>query len=250
MAIFGQKNLKKNRPMSNPPFKLFKYPSRGRPERFFKSLDSIVNNVSDVDYYHVACTLDLSDETMNNTEVINRIKEYKNVSIQWGESNSKIHAVNRSMPDIPFDILINMSDDMEFNIFGFDVMIGVDMLAHFPDMDGLLHYPDQDAKEFLATMYIAGRKWWEFRGKNIYHPSYRSLWCDNEEMLVAQMLNKYKYCGYQINVHNNPAYGHLPKDDLFNRQQSDWNDDEKNFYERKARNFDLNLPLIPPTENY
>ena len=58
--------------MSNPPFKLFKFPSRGRPDRFFTSLDSIVNNVSDVDYYHVACTLDLDDETMNNPDVIHR----------------------------------------------------------------------------------------------------------------------------------------------------------------------------------
>jgi len=235
--------------MSNPPFKLFKYPSRGRPDRFFKSLDSIVNNISDVDYYHVACTLDISDETMNNTEVVNRIREYKNVSIQWGESNSKVHAVNRSVPDISFDILINMSDDMEFNIFGFDVMIGVDMMTHFPEMDGLLHYPDQDAKEFLATMYIAGRKFYERMGY-IYHPSYKSLWCDNEIQEVAQKLGKYKYCGYQINVHNNPAYGYLPKDDLFIRQQNDWNEDEANYHARKARNFDLFLPMTPPTENY
>ena len=225
--------------VSNPPFKLFKFPSRGRPERFFKSLDSIVNNVSDVDYYHVACTLDSDDLTMNNPEVIKRIEGYKNVSIQWGTSKSKIDAVNSRMPDIPFDILINQSDDMVFTTFGFDAMIGIDMMQHFPDMDGLLHYPDQDAKQALATMYIAGRKWWEFRGKNIYHPSYQSLWCDNEEMLVAQMLGKYKYLGYQINVHLNPAYGHLPKDEKFLHDQSLWNVDEENYKKRKAINFEL-----------
>jgi len=229
--------------MNKPPFKLFKYPSRGRPDRFFKSLDSIVNNVSDKDYFHVACTLDTDDSTMNNAEVVNRIMGYKNVSIQWGESESKIHAINRSMPNIPFDILICHSDDMIFNIFGFDTMIGVDMLNWFPDYDGLLHYPDQDARDVLATMYIAGRKWWEFRGKNIYHPSYKSLWCDNEEQLAAKICGKYKYCGYQINVHNNPAYGHLPKDEMFERQQSDWNEDEENFYKRKLLNFDLPEPF-------
>lgn len=226
------------------PFKLFKYPSRGRPSRFFNGLDSIVNNISYVDYYHIACTLDEDDETMNNKDVIDRINSYPHTSIQWGKSESKINAVNRSMPDMDWDILINMSDDMIFNIFGFDVMIGVDMLAWFPKLDGLLHYPDQDAKEYLATMYIAGRKWWEFRGKNIYHPSYKSLWCDNEEMIAAQMMGKYKYLGYQINVHNNPAYGHLEKDDLFNRQQADWNEDEVNYHKRKLLNFDLPLELI------
>ena len=180
---------------------------------------------------------------MNNAEVVNRIMGYKNVSIQWGSSESKIHAVNRSMPDIDWDILINMSDDMQFNIFGFDVMIGVDMLNWFPDFDGLLHYPDQDARDVLATMYIAGRKWWEFRGKNIYHPSYKSLWCDNEEQIAAKTCDKYKYTGYQINLHNNPAYGHLPKDEMFERQQSDWNEDEENFYKRKLLNFDLPEPF-------
>ena len=225
--------------MGQPSFILFKYPSRGRPERFFASLDSLVNNVKDVDYYHVAITLDDSDATMNNPEVVERINSYKNVSIQWGESDSKIHAINRNIPDIPFDILVCHSDDMIFNLYGFDQCIRVDMNAHFPDFDGLLHYPDQDAKDWLATMYIAGRKWWEFRDKNIYHPSYKSLWCDNEEMKAAQIMGKYKYCGYQINVHLNPAYGHLPKDNLFNRQQSDWNHDELNYYKRETINFDL-----------
>ncbi len=180
--------------MSNPPFKLFKYPSRGRPDRFFDGLDSIVNNVKDVDYYHVACTLDLSDTTMNNDEVINRIKSYKNVSIQWGESISKIHAVNRSMPDIQFDILINMSDDMRFHTYGFDKMMGIDMMNWFPEFDGLLHYPDQDAKEFLATMYIAGKNFYN-KFNFIYDTNFKSVWCDNLVQDVAIYMGKYKYCG-------------------------------------------------------
>lgn len=229
--------------MSDYPFKLFKFPSRGRPERFFNSLDSIYNNISDKNGFHVSCTLDTDDPTMNNGSVISRIMSYPNISIGWGTSISKIDAINRSMPDIDFDILICMSDDMLFTAFGFDVMIGVDMMTYFPDMDGLLHYPDQDAREYLATMYIAGRKWWEFRGKNIYHPSYKSLWCDNEEMEVAKMMNKYKYTGYQINLHLNPAYEHnnMPRDEMFNRQQADWEDDERNYHKRKANNFDLKL---------
>jgi hypothetical protein len=226
--------------MKNPPFKLFKFPSRGRPDRFFKSLDSIYNNCSDMEYFHVSCTLDSDDQQMNNEGVIKKIFSYPNISIAWGASDSKIHAINRDMPDIDWDILICMSDDMLFTTYGFDVMIGVDMMTHFPEMDGLLHYPDQDAKEFLATMYIAGRKFYERFGY-IYHPSYKSLWCDNEVMDIAKMLGKYKYCGYQINVHLNPAYNHnnMPRDEMFNRQQSDWPVDEKNYQERKSRNFDL-----------
>jgi hypothetical protein len=142
------------------------------------------------------------------------------------------------MPDYDFDILVNMSDDMRFNIYGADQMIRVDMNQWFPDFFGLLHYPDQDAKEYLATMYIAGKRFYQHFGY-IYHPSYKSLWCDNEVMEVAKKIGRYKYCGYQINVHLNPAYGHLSKDDLFNEQQGHWGEDEANYYARKARNFDL-----------
>lgn len=225
--------------MSNPPFKLFKFPSRGRPHRFFKSLDSIIQNVSDKDYFHISCTLDLSDESMNNDLVKGQISKYPNTSIEWGNSVSKIHAVNRDVPDMDFDILTVVSDDTIFNLYGFDVNIGVDMMTHFPDMDGLLHYPDNDAKHMLATLYVAGKKWWERRQRNIYYPGYLSVFCDNEEMEVAQMCGKYKYCGYQINMHLNPAYGHLTRDALFDFQQGQWPHDEKLYFRRKANNFYL-----------
>lgn len=226
--------------MSNPTKILFKYPSRGRPQRFFDGLDSIVNNIADKDFYHISCTLDLNDDKMYTPEIIDRINKYPNTSIEWGESKSKIHAVNRSMPEYDFDILVNMSDDMRFNIYGFDQMIRVDMNYHFPNMDGLLHYPDQDAKEYLATMYIAGKNFYSMFGY-IYHPGFKSLWCDNLMQDIAQKLGKYKYLGYQINVHLNPAYGHLEKDSLFLEQQGHWQDDERLYYEIKERGYDLHL---------
>lgn len=249
-VMFGRFLKNKNK-VNNPPKILFKYPSRGRPDRFFDGMDSIYNNLNDKENFGVLATFDIDDkEGMANKEVFNRLHDrYKNFTWVYGVSNSKIHAINRDMDNLAhifpfmqdFDILINASDDMRFNIYGFDDMVRVDAMNWFPNMDGLLHYPDQDAKEYLATMYIAGRKWWEFRNKNIYHPSYKSLWCDNEEMAVAQMMGKYKFCGYQINIHLNPAYGHLPKDEMFNIQQGHWQEDEANFNERKARNFDLDL---------
>jgi len=220
------------------PFKiLFKYPSRGRPERFFTSLDSIVNNVVDKAYYHVACTLDVDDPKMNNGDVTRRLYDYENVSIQWGKSKSKIDAINRSMPDYDFDIICCMSDDMIYNIYGFDQMIRVDMNAHFPNFDGLLHYPDQDAKEYLATMYIAGKNFYNKFGF-IYDPAFKSLWCDNLVMKVAQAMGKYKYCGYQINAHFNPAYGYMEKDALFLEQQAHWGEDELTYQKIMSEGLD------------
>jgi hypothetical protein len=228
----------------NNPFKiLFKYPSRSRPERFFDGLDSIYNNLDDKDNFGVLVTLDEDDPTMNNDEVMARCLSYHNIEVIYGLSKSKVHAVNRDFDKHiyckDFDILVCMSDDFRFTTYGFDTMMRVDMNALLPDFDGILHYPDQDAKSALATLYVAGRKWFEFRGRHIYQPSYKSLWCDNEEQDVAKMLNKYRYPGYNICLHLNPAYGHLPRDPLFNEQQGHWGEDEMNYNERKAKNFYL-----------
>lgn len=215
---------------------LFKFPSRGRPANFFSGLDSIVNNLYNTEDFHISCTLDTDDATMNNPEVISRIMEYENTSIEWGTSESKIHAVNRSMPDVDFDIIICMSDDMRFLFFGFDELIRIEFSE---TLDLLLHYPDEDAKEALATMYIAGRTYYNRRGF-IYHPSYKSLWCDNEEMEVAKRLKKYKFINCPgIISHQNPGYGRHPKDEMFVRQQGDWSEDEKNYRDRKLKNFYL-----------
>lgn len=229
--------------MNNPFRILFKYPSRSRPSRFFEGLDSIYNNISDRDSFGVLVTLDDDDETMNNAEVRDRLMTYPNIEVVYGRSESKVHAINRDFDDHikfrDFDILVCMSDDMRFTTFGFDTMMRVDMNALLPEFDGILHYPDQDAKSALATLYVAGKNWFEFRNRKIYHPSYKSLWCDNEEQDVAKKLGKYRYPGYNICLHLNPAYGHLPRDPLFNEQQGHWEEDEKNYHERKERNFDL-----------
>lgn len=221
---------------------IFKFPSRYRPERFFEALDSIYNNLSDFDNYHIAATIDSDDPTMNNSEVLDRIRTRKNISIQWGLSKSKVHAINRDMH--PYgDIIIVMSDDMKFTCYGFDEIIRSHFRDRFPDLDGLLHFPDGDVKEELATMYIAGRKFYNRFGY-IYHQSYKSLWCDNEVLSVAKLLNKHLYVPLPIVLHLNPAYGHLSRDTMFDEQQGHWADDEANFLSRQSKNFDLHMILL------
>lgn len=217
---------------------LVKLPSRGRPQRFFRALDSIVANIDDHDNYHISCTLDTDDNSMNNEEVIAAIKEYPNASIEWGTSDSKIHAVNRSMPTYEWDILVVGSDDIFFNVYGFDEMIRQEMKSTFPEGDGYLHFMESDTKELLNVMTVVDRKYYDRFGY-IYHPSYKSLWCDNEQMLVAQKVGRYKYINYSIMEHLNPAYGKLERDTMFNEQQAHWNNDEHNFYHRQSLNFNL-----------
>lgn len=218
------------------PVILFKLPSRGRPERFFRALDSIVLNLA-CDYaYHISCTLDEDDTTMNNKEVVLKLSQYKNTSIEWGASKSKIDAINRSMPNVPWDILCVHSDDMFWQMYGFDEIIRNEFVDSY---DRLLHIPDNDAKEHLATYYIAGRKFYS-RFSYVYNPEFKSLWCDNLVMDIAKILGCYKYAPYSgMLFHANPSYGHLPKDDMFIRQQEDWGYDEAKYNEIKNRGYDI-----------
>ena len=99
--------------MNNPFRILFKYPTRSRPERFFEGMDSIYNNLSDKDNFFVLVTADNDDSTMNNQEVWSRILSYPNCHAIYGQSKSKVDAINRDFEYEgkwnDFDILICMS---------------------------------------------------------------------------------------------------------------------------------------------
>lgn len=222
---------------------LFKFASRQRPARFFDALKNIIDNVEDTLNYLIICTLDSDDDTMNTPEIKEKIKTFPNTIAYYGSSESKIHAINRDMEkeaakEWEWRILIVMSDDMKFLHYGFDRLIREGFEINCPDGDGFLHYPDQDAGIALSTMSIIGRKYYE-RFNYIYHPSYKSLWCDNEAFEVARMLGKYHYMGIRLFDHLNPAYGHLPRDPMFEIQQDHWAVDEGNFKKRREINFDL-----------
>ena len=227
----------------NPLKILFKFPCRGRREVFFESLDSLNNNIRDRENYLISLTLDTDDEVLNNEEVINAINAYPNVQIEWGTSSSKIEAINRSMPDHDWDVIVCWSNDMFATFYGFDDIFRESICAVFPDLDGLIHFPEQDAREALNVLYIATRKYYDRFGY-IYHPSYKSLWCDNETMEVAKLLGRYHFFGIpNLYVHKNPAYHHyqIERDELFNHQQSFWHEDESNFRNRQSINFELSL---------
>lgn len=229
--------------MSKPLKILFKYPCRGRKDLFFASLDSLNDNIRDRNNYHVSLTLDTDDDILNIPEVIGKIDTYENVSISWGLSKSKIDAINRGMPNYEFDIIICWSMDMVAVMYGFDDIMReyLYQIINNNDDDFLAHFPEKDSMEHLNVLYIATKKYYE-RFNYIYHPSYISLWCDNETYSVAKILNRYHYIGILgLYEHRNMAYHHygIERDELFNHQQSFWGVDEKNFNERKAINFDL-----------
>jgi hypothetical protein len=228
---------------------LIKFPSRERPARFFDSLDSIYNNLHTPENVFVLATLDENDSSMNNAYIKAKLAEYPRLGVDWGESNSKIHAINRGMDTIDkvlpaaadWDIVCVMSDDMVFCFQGFDEIISTDMQALFAGTDGYLHYWEKDSHTVLNVMTIKGRQYYERFGF-LYDPRFKSLWVDNLQMEIAKALGKYRFVNLEIFKHFNPAYGYAgyEKDEMFIQQQEiGWGDDQKLFYELKAKKFEI-----------
>jgi len=123
---------------------------------------------------------------------------------------------------------------------GFNSIIKEAMQTYFQDTDGFLHFPDGNQNR-LSTMSIVGRKYFE-RSGYIYHKSYLTEYCDNEEQEKAIRLNKYKYMGDDVKImsHINPYHGHGgTMDDLYTRNAAYSQIDRDNYFKRLSENFYL-----------
>lgn len=216
----------------------YNFASRERPQKFFDCLDNI-RLMSDSDNYFVFAKLD--NDCPNAGAYLSGLEAHPEVIPVWGQSESKVHAINRGLDAVPaFDILMNHSDDFWFTSYGYDDSVRENMNSLFPDLDGMLHYPDQVAKETLCTYQIVGRKYFERTGY-IYHPDYKSVYCDNEETQRAKILGKYAYINENIFEHRHAIWGFGVKDLLLLRTEHPdvYSQDRDTFKRRKENNFYL-----------
>lgn len=221
------------------PHILFKFASRSRPAKFYAALDNIISKLANKTDYTILCSLDEDDATMPAEMVRQKAVLYpSNILSVHGKSANKIHAINRDMHLVSkWDILVNMSDDMSFIVDGFDDIIRDDFAGNF---DRFLHYNDGNQKSNVATMSIMGRQYYD-RFNYIYHPSYKSVWCDVEQTDVAVMLGKYKYMGDDkvIFRHLHPAWGLSEYDAQYRASENldVWGEDLQNIIKRKMAGY-------------
>ena len=215
---------------------LIKFPSRERPQKFRDCLANIIDTVSSTDNLMIVATLDSNDESMKWADGINK-PFFKAI---YGESNNKIHAVNRDMSKINFDwkYCVLMSDDMLFVMKDWDLVLDK-YFNDYKDQELILHSPTDNLHgDRIITMPIFNRKWYD-RWGYIYHPSYISLFCDDEQTMVSKITGSYKKINEQIAFHLHPTLIGSKQDDLLIKTQS-YNDiDQKNFEYRKSINFGL-----------
>jgi hypothetical protein len=216
---------------------LIKFPTRNRKNKFFEVLQKYYDFAIDLSKIEFLITLDYDDESMNNQEVIDKLKSYENLRFVFGKSNNKIHAVNRDIELGDWDIILLASDDMIPIEKGYDEQIRFNMTINYPNTDGILWFNDGNRKD-LNTLCILGKKYYERFGY-IYHPDYKSLWADNEFMTVGNLLKKQVFIDKVIIHHQHPDWGYGGRDIIHSLNSNNDREDRMVFQRRQKINFGL-----------
>lgn len=218
---------------------LIKFPTRNRKNKFFTVLKQYQRLCEDIDNTFFLITLDNDDEEMNSPEVADIFSTFKNLKYVYGDSDSKIHAINRDIETVDeWDIVLLASDDMTPKVKGYDNVIRNKMKEHYPDTDGVLWFNDGHQGNKLNTLCILGKKYYERFGY-IYHPDYKSVWSDNEFMLVGNLLQRQTYFDEVIIEHEHPDWGYGKRDIIHTVNSKNESHDRNLFINRKNNNFYL-----------
>lgn len=216
---------------------LIKFPTRGRKDKFFNVLDLYYNLLDDIDNTKFQITIDDDDPTMNDETVLNKLSSYKNLEVNIGLSDNKIHAINRDITISDWDIILIASDDMIPKVQGYDTIIRNKMKENYPDTDGILWFSDGNRKD-LNTLSILGREYYK-RFNYVYNPEYKSFWCDNEFTQIGNMLGKQTFIDQVIIHHEHPDWGFGGRDELYTFNVKNDSHDRNIYIKRSGRNFDL-----------
>ena len=231
---------------------LLKCPTRSRPQRVLATLTKYMQLANHPEQIGVAISCDIDDTSMQKNlvqEEIHRVLrpcEWRN--IYFSENRSKIQACNADMDRIEYnwDIVVLVSDDMVPCIKGYDDAIRNYMTARYPDTNGILWFDDGHQGYNLNPLCVFGRKMYEEFGY-IYHPSYKSLFCDTEltDLCKGSLKDRTTYIPYCIIRHEHPGTGYKQyMDALYDKNQKYWNEDMYNYINRKSYSFQVSF-LIP-----
>jgi len=216
---------------------LIKFPSRERPNKFFKVLDLYYHLLAS-DNFEFVISCDSDDLTMNNSVVKEKLSKYKNLTVCFGNNKSKIEAVNADLEGKEFDILLLASDDMIPEVYGYDIYIKNWYSYNCSNLDGVLWLNDGFQGNKLNTLVIIGSTYYK-RFNYIYHPSYKSLYCDTEFTIVSQKLCKAVYVDNCLIRHQQYSIVKEVPDNLYLKNDSLVDFDKETFKIRSNHNFNL-----------
>lgn len=229
---------------------LLKCPTRSRPKQVIETLRSYVQLANQPNRLGVCVSCDTDDESMHDINVEYHITKLPVawVRIFYSDNKSKIQAVNADMDKIDWkwDIVILVSDDMIPKVKGYDDRIREKMPL---STDGIVWINDGSQGYKLNTLSIMGKTMYQSFGY-IYHPSYKSLFCDNEftDHCKGSMSSKCSYIDEVIIRHEHPGNGYKQEwDALYKKNQQYWSQDMETYISRKTYEYDWSI-LIPTLE--
>ena len=184
--------------------------------------------------------MDEDDSTMNTSEIRNWLDGLKvDLIYHYGNSKTKVEACNANLEGETADIILLLSDDMVPCFEAFDDIIVEGMNDKFPNMNGAIKFYDglRPQNDFLMTLPVIGWNLYESFGY-LYHPSYTSLFCDNEMTLSCLMSNKLAISSVCLFRHE---WTNEPFDELHARNENKemYQKDGKVFEERRNKNFEI-----------
>lgn len=231
---------------------LLKFPTRARPQKAVATLTKYIRMANHPEHIGVAVSCDTNDTTMNRTIIQDEFRTlFKKV--EWGRmffspNTCKIQACNANMDEVDYawDIVVLVSDDMIPQTKGYDDVIRNHMMSQFPNTDGILWFNDGYQENRLNTLCVFGRKMYDSFGY-IYHPAYKSLFCDTEltDLCKTTLKDKCLYASHCIIRHEHPGTGFPDKmDALYAANQAHWSADMYTYISRKTYTHDWSV-LIP-----
>jgi len=221
---------------------VIKFPTRERPEKFKKVLQKYIDLLSGSNEVQFVITCDTNDTTMNNEAMLDWfeiMKSKANIQLHYGNSKSKVEAVNANLENISGDVLLIASDDMIPAAKNYDSIIADAFTQVFPNYDGAIKFHDGLRNDQLMTLPCLGWNLYKAFGY-VYHPDYTSLYCDNEQTRVCGMLGKLALSDICIIRHEWIPSDHKNADELHKRNESFYDVDVEVFKRRMQQNFDIN----------
>jgi hypothetical protein len=231
---------------------LLKCPTRSRPHKIISTLSAYMKLVNHPEQLGVAISCDENDETMSRNLVHEELHRLLSKTawhrIFTSQNTSKIEACNANMNEIDWewDIVVLVSDDMLPQMKGYDDVIRNHMMARHPDTNGILWFNDGYQGDKLNTLTIMGRKMYDHFGY-LYHPEYKSLFCDTEftDLCTGDLKDKCTYVNSCIIRHEHPGTGYAQNmDALYQHNQRFWNEDMYTYIRRKKYSYDITF-MIP-----
>jgi hypothetical protein len=214
---------------------LLKFPSRSRPKLWADRVREWSSKSSGRNEINWLCSFDNDDSTMRHDQLPSvEIPRHVMLGLNWGDSKTKVEAVNADMDkvkDVPWNVLILVSDDFHCLAYSWDEIMVKDMLASFPDLNGALLYGDgrQTNPPATCTFSVMGRPVYEEMGF-IYHPAFKSVYCDNYYHDLMTRTNRLKFCDHPIVRH---AWREENNDALMDRNEAHPGyDEDRRTYER------------------